>query len=569
MEQYDAIIIGAGHNGLVAGAYLARSGLRVLICERREIVGGACVTEEIFPGTKFSTCASVVSCLRQRIYDELELEKHGLELYPTNPSLFVLGETGEHFTIWPELDRTLAELDALHSGDGNGFIDFGLKLRRFASLVSPYLLRNPPTLSELIRTFEDAGEIELYHEFVELSAADLSSHYFGGDLAKAAFCYLGLVALNGSVDTPGSAYLVSHHAWGEYKGELGRSALAKGGMGSITQALARCAESYGATIKTGAAVDKILQKRQKAYGIRLQNNKEFHAPIILSNADPRTTYLNFLGKETLTAKTYEHAKNIDYRGAQARVFIQSTELPKYEGFPDEYGPHHEAVTILGASMKAYRHCADALANGRLADRYPLELLTQSTTDPSMAAPGTYGIALGIQQIPYDLAHGTWEERREEFTQIVLQSLYNFAPNLKKSITNVRTLTPWDLEQEYGLCEGNQFHGSMVPVQRFSARPFPGANGYHTEIKGLYLCGAGTHPGGGVMGACGHNAAKSVLADMGKGPAMREDQVKSKSNNSDLINTLAQSPKLMGARNWSLRQAWLRPVIKMLNRSNID
>jgi len=552
--RFDAIIVGAGHNGLVAANYLARAELKVLVCERRTMVGGACVTEEFSPGQSFSSCASVLSCLRSRILEELQLERHGLDLYQTELALLALRDDGACLRIWPALHRTLAEFDRLQAGDGDGFIDFGVTMRRFSSLMSPYLLAEPPTRAELQDAFLKAGEPELFAQFFESSANALMERFFRGSLAKGAMSYLGLVGLHGGTHTLGSAYLVGHHAMGNFAGGLGGAFLARGGMGSVTTAMSRAAIAAGATIKTDSEVAQIIVDSGTAAGVVLRDGQRLLAPIILSNADPHTTYLELLSRDDLPVATALAAEGIDFRGAQARILLVTRELPLFVGQSPADLASRTAVTLLGPDIDAYRRCGDASVGGELADDYPIELLAQSATDK---APGTHTVGLGIQQVPYQLRNGGWDERREEFTNTVLRSLFRYAPNLKDAVLQTFTLTPLDIERRYGLYRGNQFHGTMVPSQVLADRPFRNACGYRTAIPGLYLCGAGTHPGGGVMGACGYNAANAVLRDLGVDSGSQVPNSLASDRMPDLVHRLATNPRLRRFRNWLLRRSWPR------------
>jgi phytoene dehydrogenase-like protein len=565
-----AIVIGGGHNGLVAAAYLGRAGIPVMVLERRSVLGGACVTEELVPGARFSTCAYVVSSLRPQIIRELELERHGLDVYATDVLDFLMKADGQHLFLWPELDRTLAELGRHSERDAAAFPDFGLRLRRFARIVEPYLLSDPPALSELVGRFEAAGEIELWHEFVTQSVGDLVDGYFDNDLLKGAFIFFGLVAVWAGPYSPGTAYEFSHHSWGEYKGEFGRFGFARGGMGAITQALAAAAREAGAEIQTGVPVRKVLVRNGVAHGVELEDGERLEASLIVSNVDPRRTFLELFEADDVPGDLRRRAAHIDMRGTMARVHLLVDRLPEYTGLPAGEGPQHRGFTLLGGTVDEYERCWRAQQEGELVDDYPIELTIQSTTDSSLAPAGMHTVTTGIQQLPFTLATGDWDSRREEFTERVVRSLARFAPNIESSIRGSFTLTPLDLEREYGLSGGNIFHGAMTLNQLFASRPTPSLGQYRTPVRNFYLCGAGTHPGGAVMGAAGHNAARAILREQQGGA--RPSQVRGRRPRRPLhdmtasaVDRLASAQRLRGIRNWALRQPWLRPAVKRLSR----
>jgi phytoene dehydrogenase-like protein len=561
MVNPDVIIIGAGHNGLVAASYLARAGLRVLVLERRKTLGGSCVTEELIPGARFSTCAYVVASLRPQIIHELELERFGLELYVTDVLNFVMGPSGEHFFLWPELDRTVRELERLNKHDAESFIDFGLRFRRFAKMIEPYLLSEPPLLSTLMAQFEQAGAMDLWHEFVTISISDLLDRYFEHDLLKGFFLFFAMVSVHAGPSTPGTAYEFSHHSWGEYKGEFGRFGFARGGMGAITKALGAVAQHNGAEIHADVGVERILVKHGLVTGVRLEDGTTLECKTVVSNADPYRTYLQLLDPNDLPADLLTKARQIDMRGSMARVHLLVDRLPQYVGMSSGEGPQHRGFTLLGATPAAFERGWEAQKRRELTDDYPIELIIQTVTDPTLAPPGLHTITTGIQQLPFNLAEGTWDSRRQEFTERVLSSLFHFAPNLEGAIRGHFTLTPLDLQQEYGLTGGNIFHGAMFMNQLFASRPVPGLGGYRAPIKGLYLCGAGTHPGGGVMGACGHNSAQAVLADLNFSTQRRSETVRAEG----IMDRLATHGRLRKLRTWAVRQSWIRPVARIFTR----
>lgn len=518
MDRSDVIVVGAGHNGLVAAGYLARAGLAVTVLERRNVVGGVCVTEELLPGARFSTGAILVSSLRRQVIEDLELERFGLELYATDVLNIALDQSGAHVFLWPELDRTMRELARLSPHDAASVGHLSRRFQRFAAIMEPYLLREPPALSEVIARFEAEGAIDLWHEFVTISIGDLVDHYFEHELVKGLFMFPALVSVYAGPYAPGTAYEFSHHSWGEYKGDFGRFGLARGGMGAITQALAASARHHGAEIYTGVSVERILVERGAVTGVQVSDCSVLRAPVVISNADPQRTYLHLIEPDHLPPEAHALVHRIDMRGSMGRVHLLVDELPHYVGLPAEEGPQHRGFMLLGVTPTAFQRGWEAQVRGDLMEEYPLEVIIPSVTDQSLAPAGLHTITTGTQQLPFELAQGTWDSRKDEYTAHVLRSLFRYAPNLQGAIRGQVTLTPLDWEREYGLSGGNIFHGAMFTNQLFASRPVAGMGGYRTPVRGLYLCGAGTHPGGAVMGACGHNAAHAVLADLQATPA---------------------------------------------------
>jgi len=511
--DYDAVIIGAGHNGLVTANYLARAGQRVLVLEARDLVGGACVTEELIPGSKWSSCAFIAGLLRPEIIAELELARFGLDLYQGDALSFSLFRDGTSFTMWKETDRTLRELEKINKNDAQAFLDFGVRLQRFAGLVTPYLLSPPPQRSEVFAAFEAAGEQTLFDEFTLLSVRDLLDRYFEDERLKSMLTFFGMVSIFGGPSTPGTAYTYGHHSWGEFNGNFGQFGLARGGMGAISEALAAGARHHGATIRTSTPVDTVIVERGTATGVRLADGTVVTAARVISNADPKRSLLKLLEPGVLPAKLVRDVENIDTRGSMARIHLLIDELPQYLPFSDAAeGPQHHGHQLLGPSREAFEEAYEAQRRGTFPSTFVIEAVTQSVTDDSLAPAGLHTMTLGIQQLPSELTGTTWAAEKEKWADLVLEDLFIYAPNLREHILDRVVITPDDLDHEYLITDGNIFHGSMMLDQLFGARPLPELANYRTPVRNYYLCGSGTHPGGGVMGANGHNAAKAVLAD---------------------------------------------------------
>lgn len=516
-DRYDVAVIGAGHNGLVAANYLARAGRRVIVLEARDVVGGACVTEELIPDSRWSSCAFIAGLLRPEIISELELRRFGLDMYQADVLSFSLFRDGSHMFLWKELDRTLREIERYSPRDAQRFVDFGLRLRRFADLVRPWLLEPPPSRSEVLRTFEEAGEEELFNEFVLISSRDLLDRYFESEHLKGLLAFFGMISIWGGPSTPGTSYVYGHHAWGEFNGEFGQYGFAKGGMGGISEALANGARHHGAEIRTGVPVARVATEGGRATGVVLDSGETIAATTVISNADPKRSLLTLVDPADLDRDFIAGVEGIDQRGSMARIHLLIDELPAYLGFDATKGPQHLGHQMLGASVENFEATWEAERRGEFPERYVIEAVIQSATDPTLAPPGKHTMTLGVQQLPYELADGkTWDDIKESWADRVVAELCEYAPNLTDHILDRAVITPLDLERDYLITGGNIFHAQMFLDQLFDARPLASISSYRTPIAGYYLCGAGMHPGGGVMGAAGHNAAQAVLADAGGG-----------------------------------------------------
>lgn len=514
MKKYDIAIIGGGHNGLVAANYLARAGKSVCVLEAREVVGGACVSEELVSGALWSSCSFIQGMLRQEIIDDLELGRFGLQSLSPKVQGFALWEDGDHFMLHQDVDETLRSIQAHSPEDGRRFFEFGSRLKRFADISRDWLLSDPPSRSEVFARFEHLGETDLLNEFMVMSAADLLDRYFVSPRLKAYMTFLAMVSTWGGPQTPTTAHVYGYHAYGQFENVFGRWGIPVGGMGSITKALRRGAEEFGATVRTSAAVDEIVVRSGRAVGVRLKGGEIVEADVVLSNAAPSVALGKLLPKGAVNDELRHAAQSIDVRGSMARIHVLVDELPHYNGFGPALGPQHLGHTILNATQDNYEAAADAQKRGAFPDDFVIEGLIHSVTDSSVCKPGQHTLLLGVQQLPFNLRQGTWDDHKEAWTDRVMETLYRFAPNLRGHVLGRNTVSPLDLERTYGLPGGNIFQRSIVGLENlFSERKAPGGNGYRTAVEGLYLCGAGAHPGGGVTGAPGHNAAKRVLADL--------------------------------------------------------
>ncbi|HEY2600918.1 MAG TPA: NAD(P)/FAD-dependent oxidoreductase [Thermoleophilaceae bacterium] len=566
------MIVGAGHNGLVAANYLADAGLAVTVVERRGMVGGATVTEELIPGFRSSSCSYVAGLLHPKVLRDLDLAQQGLRLYQTDVGDVNLLEDGRHVVLWNELSATLRDLERLRPGESERFVALGLRLQQFARMIAPWVLEAPPELSEVLATFERAGEADLFEEFFTLSVADLLDRYLELDLLKGFLSFYALVSAWGGPWTPGWSFLYGHHSIGEYEGRMGQYAFPRGGMGSLAEALASRARARGVAIRVDAPVERILVERGRATGVLLASGEELPARSVASGADPHRTFLGLVERGDLPARFRTDIEHFDMRGSMARVHIALDGLPDFVGMESGAGPHYRGLTLLGADMERFERAWDAERQGRIPEDFPVEFLTQSVHDDTIAPAGKHLLITGVQQLPYELADGTWDDHKAAFTERVIEVMTRYAPRLRDHIIDTYTITPLDLEREYGLTGGNIFHGAMTLGQVFGGRPASGFGGYRSPIEGLYLCGAGAHPGGGVMGVPGHNAAHVIASDLlgitghgrnGAAPAAGG------ADRGPLIERVMARPRPRKALVWLARQPALSPLVERLSRRRAE
>ena len=527
ISSYDVIIIGSGHNGLTNAAYLARAGRKVLVLERRHMVGGAAVTEEIYPGFKFSVCSYVVSLLRPEVMRELELARYDLEIIPLD-STFTPTPGGNYLARWGDHAKTRRELMRHSLADAEAYEQFGQLMYRMAMAVKPMLGLVPPDptsfdpreLIEILRfsrRFKGLEEKNLYAlaKLMTMSSADYLNEWFETEVLKATMSASGIIGTFMGPRSPGTAYVLLHHYMGELDGSFRAWGFARGGMGSISRAIAQAAENHGAEIRLNAEVDQILVKERRACGVVLQGGEEIQAKVVVSGVDPKRTFLRLIEAEHLEADFVARVKKFKMRGSSGKVNLALDALPDFTCLPGN-GPHLRGAISISPSIDYLERAYDDAKYGNYSRRPYLDIIIPSTIDPSMAPPGKHVMSIFVQYAPYHLKNGTWPEKREEFGDNVIDTLAEYAPNLKNIILHRQVVTPWDLERDFGLTEGNIFHGELTLDQLFFLRPVAGWARYRTPLKGLYLCGSGTHPGGGVMAAGGRLAALEILKDWQKG-----------------------------------------------------
>jgi len=522
-SHYDAIVIGGGHNGLVHAAYLARAGKKVLVLERRHVLGGAAVTEEVFPGFKFSVCSYVVSLLRPEIIRDLDLPRHGLEILPLDGT-FTPMPNGDYLWRVNDHAKTRREI-ARHSPlDAEAYEEYGKAMAEQGRFVKPILGMTPPDPSRLRpdvvrklmflgRRFRDLPEPDQYNQvqLMTMSAVDFLDQWFETDVLKATMSASGIIGTFLGVRSPGTAYVLLHHYMGEIDGAFRSWGFSRGGTGAISDAIADAAREAGAEIRTEAPIARILVKNGRATGVALENGDQFEAKVVSSSVDPRRTFIGMMDAGLLPEDFVEQVKRYKFRGSSGKVNLALEGLPDFKCLPGP-GPHLRGAISVSPSVDYMERAYDDAKYGRFSRRPYIDCVIPSLTDPSVAPPGKHVMSCFVQYAPYHLREGNWDEQREAFGDTVIDTLAEHAPNIKSIIRHRQVLTPLDLERDFGLSEGNIFQGELSLEQLFFLRPVPGWAQYRTPIKGLYLCGSAAHPGGGIMGAPGRLAALEVLKD---------------------------------------------------------
>jgi phytoene dehydrogenase-like protein len=525
--SWDAIVVGAGHNGLTAAAYLGRAGLSTLVVERREIVGGCCVTEEIHPGCRASTTSYIASMLRPEVIRELELASHGLRMVPCDPALFVPFPDQSYLAWWSDPGRTLAEMRAHSEHDARVFGEIDARLKKLARYLQPFFMEPPPDVHArgLAGFFEalrvgrrvrgiSGDEIAAMITFLTGSLGEFLDRHYESEKVKTLILANNVYGKHGGPYQPGSALgLLFHLLSGGEHGLQGFYGHVIGGMGSITQALAAAARKRGVEIRTNAAVARIDVRGGRVRGVVLEDGSELAARLVVSNADPRRTFLGMLSSGDLPAEFRDAVAAIRMNGPCAKVNLVLSEEPRLNGMPRDWAKSERALFTLVPSLEFAERCYDIAKHGELPEELWVDCVVASNVDETLAPAGTHVMTCFVQYVPYRLKQGSWDEKRELLGARVVRKIGEYAPNVPGAIVARQVLTPLDLERTYGLTEGNIFHGDLALDQLFFMRPVPGWSQYRTPVAGLYLCGAGAHPGGGVTAAPGRNAARQVLKDL--------------------------------------------------------
>jgi len=522
-NQYDAIIIGGGHNGLIAAAYLARAGKKVVVLERRPVIGGAAVTEEIFPGYKFTEFSYVVSLLRPEIIRDLELPKHGLKILPL-PSTFTPMENGDYLAAWDDHDLTRREIYRHSPRDAEAYDEYGRLMARTAKAIKPLISLVPPDPSSLSprdllgllklgRFARGLKEKELYQiaKLMTQSSADLLEEWFETDALKGTKAASGIIGTFLGPRSPGTAYVLLHHYMGEIDGAFRAWGFAKGGSGGVSGAIAGAAQALGAEIRVNASVSQVIVKGGHAVGVALENGDELHSKVVLSAADPKRTFLGFVEPKYFPDDFVTAIRNFRVRGSSGKVNIALSELPDFTALPGEEALYRGAVSI-SPSIDYIERAYDDAKYGKVSKRPYIDMIFPSAIDPDMAPPSGHVLSCFVQYAPYDIEGGWDDAQRDELGEAVISTIEQYAPNIRKAILGMQVISPKDIESIAGITGGNIFHGELLLHQIFFLRPAPQWADFRTPLKGYYFGAAGAHPGGGVMGAAGMLAAKEILRD---------------------------------------------------------
>lgn len=519
----DAVVVGGGHNGLACAAYLARRGLDVLVVERRDVLGGAAVTEEPWPGYRVSSASYVVSLMPPRIAAELDLARHGYAVSLVSPDYYVPFPDGSALTLWGDVRRDAEEIAKFSARDAEAYARFDAYFERVARLLKDLLFVVPPNLAlgDLPRWAALAGRLRRWrgrdvHEAVRLftmSAADFLDEWFEDERVKGALATQAIIGAWCGPMSPGSAYVLMHHWIGEVAGHGGAWGWVRGGMGGVSAALAGAARAAGAEIRTESPVARVSVRGGRADGVDLADGAHLPARRVISSAHPVTTYLDLVGREHLPEEVVRDVERYRTRSGSVKVNLALGDLPRWAAWDGPVpGAPHTGLTAISPSIAYLERAWDDAKYGRPSSHPYVEAIVPSVLEPEIAPEGRHVMLAFTQYGPFDLAEGTWDDEREAYGRRVIETIAAYAPGFADAVEQMEVLAPPDIEERFGLLGGNIFQGEMSPDQLFSFRPVPGYGDYRSPVAGLYLCGSGTHPGGGVMGVPARNCARVVLAD---------------------------------------------------------
>ena len=525
MKSYDAIVVGAGHNGLTNAAFLAKAGLDVLCVEKNDYIGGASVSRNLHEDWIYSNCSYVCSLLRPEIYRALELHRHGLQVTPYGGSVTFM-ENGDYFGSYHDPEVMYREMARFSLHDADAYERYSADTMRQCRFIRDFLLSTAPDptsfkprdLMELLaigKKFMAMGEDRMYEtiRFWTMSVSEYLDEYYETDVIKAAFSGSGIIGTALGVHSPGTAYVLLHHYMGDVDGNVGSWGYARGGMGGVAKAIAGAFQSYGGEIRTDAGVDKIIVKNGKAAGVALENGEEINADLVVSAMDVKRTFLKCMDRSDLPEEFYNRVDNFKARGSSGKLNIALDGMPEFPALPKGSSLYHSDMHFIDTPERMERAYDDWKAATWSKDPY-VDMVIPTTIDPTMAPPGKHFMSCFIQYCPYEVEGRDWtSEEQDQFARTVIDQIGNYSPNFKDLIVHYEVRTPAVIEEEIGITEGNIFHGELTMDQILFNRPVPGYAQYRSPVGGLYMCGSSTHPGGGVMAAPGANAAREILADL--------------------------------------------------------
>jgi phytoene dehydrogenase-like protein len=516
-KQYDAVIIGGGHNGLTAACYLAMAGFDVCVLERYHEVGGAAISEETVPGYIFSTGSYVFSLAPQKVINDLDLWEHGLELLHRDPRFFMPFPDGEYLSYWEDEEKTRNVIRRFSPKDAENMDHYNDFIRRASEVMDKFILRQPPSFADFAAEFNGKGDEHVFQKVILGSVADLVEYFFESPYIQANLATGGLIGTFRGPRDAGTAYVKLYHAMGMATGKRGAWAYVRGAMGGVTQAMKRKALLEGVEIRTGVEVAQVIIRDGRAIGVALSSGEEVTGKVVLSNADPQRTYLKLVERDQLPAEYVRDIEAIQIDSPVMKINLAIEALPRYSALEGtDMSEGYTGGLMIAPTIDYMQRAYEDARNGRPSDYPFMNVHSQSGVDPTVAPPGKHTLSIFAQYYPYELAEGTWDKRRDAIAMHTIKRFAEYAPGFEDNIVGMQALAPPDLEARFGLTGGHIFQGELVPEQAFDLRPVPGSKTYEGPIRGLYLCGSGAWPGGCVMGAPGHNAAHEAIANLQSG-----------------------------------------------------
>lgn len=534
MKTYDAIIVGAGHNGLTTAAFLAKAGLNVICVEKNDYIGGAAVSRTLYKNWIYSNCSYVCSLLRPEIYRALELHRHGLQVTPYGGSVTFM-ENGDYFGSYHDAEVAYREMVRFSRNDADAYKRYSADTMRQCRFIRDFMMSTPPDptsfnpkellgLMQIGRKLLEMGEDRMYEtiRFWTMSVAEYLDEYFETDVIKAAMSGSGIIGTALGIHSPGTAYVLLHHYMGDVDGNVGTWGFARGGMGAVSESIASAFQANGGELRTEAGVDKILVKNGCVTGVALENGEEIGARTVVSAMDVKRTFLKCMDKSDLPESFYERVRNFKIRGSSGKVNIALDGLPTFPALPEGSSLYYSDMHFIDSMVRMERAYDDWKDGTWSKDPY-IDMVIPTLSDPTMAPPGKHFMSCFVQYCPYQIEGRAWTDaEREAFGKSVIDQIANYSPDFRDLILHAEIRTPQDIESEIGITEGNIFHGELTMDQLLFNRPIPGYARYRAPVAGLYMCGSSTHPGGGVMAAPGANAAREILLDLKRSNTVPEN-----------------------------------------------